>query len=188
MEQTLYSKARHPEQVRTDQLSDDQLRSELAAAIDAHELALCQVAEANHIVERAREAITRTEMRLTRFADLDSRIAAFNQDRLRSGQLTGLPADLIEQRREQREIQELLNATQRAFIALGTEAQTAKLNVETMAQTRDAAAVAIISRHCDHIAIEIEQTQQRLHDLRQLVDLWFVDSLGRCQHGSVAGQ
>jgi hypothetical protein len=102
-------------------------------------------------------------------ANVDEKVARFNADRFRSGDLAAMPCDLIEARRARRDAGQLLEDVQSAYVALAGEAQSARLRVEDRAQVRDQAAVAIIARYCDDLVIQIEQAVDRLHDLRQRV-------------------
>jgi hypothetical protein len=162
-------KARHAEQTLAAQLSDDELREELATSIDRVASVRQQVAEAEQNFERARECVENAEVRCSRYSDLDAHIASYRVEQIKSGEAGALPSILIEARREQRDAAEMLEVTRAAFVNLAGELQAAQRHVYEMAQARDMAAVAVISRHCDAIANEIEITLQRLHDLRQQV-------------------
>ena len=158
---------RHAEQQRAAQMSVDDLRADLRDAIDSHADAARRATEADRAVVRATEAVATAQSHLERFNDVDARVAEYTRDRLRSGMLAVLPANLIAQRADQHAAQEMLAATRAASVQLEAEATTARLLVETMVQRRDRAAVAVISRWCDGLAGEIEQAHRRLHDLRQ---------------------
>jgi hypothetical protein len=153
--------------VRIDQLTDNELRDDLLEAIDRHSIALEKVTTADQRVFRAREAVGIAEARLARWNDLDERIGDYIQEKIIHDRPGALPPTLADERRAQNDAREMLDATRRAHVALMLECQSAKVHLETCAQQRDRACIAIISRHVDSIAADIEQTVERLHNLRR---------------------
>jgi hypothetical protein len=156
------------EQLRTDALTENQLRDELASAIDQVNLARSKVTVAEQILERAQQRIVETATTLARFDDIDQRAADWSVDQLRRGiHHVGMPPDLIEARRAKADATDQHALAQQAHAMMAGELETARTQAEKAAELRDQCAVAVISRWCDVLATQIEAAQQHLYILRQ---------------------
>ncbi len=134
--------ARHAEQLRTDVLSDGELRAELADAIDEFNMARRRLGDAELVLQRANTSVAEAQARMAQYTDLDERVTQFHVARIKNSGDEGLPADLVGARREQRDAADALTASQNAYVILAAECQEARAAAEHFAQLRDQAAVA----------------------------------------------
>jgi hypothetical protein len=158
---------RHEEQLRIDQLADDELRSELQDAIDHVAATKLMVTNAETVVNSAAHVVSMAAQRCDQYANVDTRVDEYRADAARRGADPVLPCDLIEARREQRMATDELRDARNTLDRLTADLTQATTRATEAEHTRDRAAIAVLNRHCEHKAAELTDAYERIHDLRQ---------------------
>jgi hypothetical protein len=148
-------------------LSDAQLRDELRTAIarQAKTERCAQVTQT--AVANARMRVAEAQAHLASFWNLDGRITEWTVAQVRQGHRHEMPDDLKNARRDAISAEDALELVQDGVRALEGELVIARAQADAAATARDRAAVAVISRHLDHVAKQLNAAMDAANKARQ---------------------